>query len=154
MAFQEAVVEGKKMLVDNQVYDLNTLRHCRRMKPEYKKLWTNALRSGKYVQTIGHLRSVRGGFCCLGVACDVNKDALMVSWAGKQFLGEETKLPAEVGNLIGIGNQHGNPVIPIKVRDHDKELQKIGVMEYQTLAGLNDFGLTFPQIADIIDYFY
>jgi len=37
---------------------------------ERKKAWVKALRSGEYKQTQGNLQA-RGGFCCLGVACDL-----------------------------------------------------------------------------------
>jgi len=36
-----------------------------------KTLWVDALRSGKYQQTTTVLRSPQGGYCCLGVLCDV-----------------------------------------------------------------------------------
>lgn len=42
------------------------------MKKTIKKLWIKALRSGKYKQASGHLRK-NGGFCCLGVLCDLYK---------------------------------------------------------------------------------
>jgi len=55
------------------------------MKLEVKKLWIEALRSGKYEQGRGALNK-DGKFCCLGVLCDlavkagveveVNKDAV------------------------------------------------------------------------------
>lgn len=44
------------------------------MKPEIKKLWLRALRRRKnpYQQGRGFLRS-DGGFCCLGVLCDLHQ---------------------------------------------------------------------------------
>lgn len=42
------------------------------MDPEYKKLWVEALLSGKYTQGHGHLAPCDGQFCCLGVACDIS----------------------------------------------------------------------------------
>lgn len=41
------------------------------MKTEYKQKWIDALRSGKYKQGRGILKTVDGEFCCLGVLCDV-----------------------------------------------------------------------------------
>lgn len=42
------------------------------MKPEIKTKWIDALRSGKYLQIKGALRSRDGlGHCCLGVLCDL-----------------------------------------------------------------------------------
>lgn len=41
------------------------------MKPEIKKRWLEALRSGKYVQGRKKLRSVNDKYCCLGVLADL-----------------------------------------------------------------------------------
>lgn len=47
------------------------------MKPEVKKLWLEALRSGAYKQGFGGLRiAEKDTYCCLGVLCDV----LGVDW--------------------------------------------------------------------------
>lgn len=54
-----------------------------KIKPEIKKRWIEALRSGEYEQAIGVLRKTDGvgrqRYCCLGVLCDVVKfdDALL-----------------------------------------------------------------------------
>jgi hypothetical protein len=40
------------------------------MDPELKAKWLEALRSGHYAQTREYLRQ-DGGYCCLGVLCDV-----------------------------------------------------------------------------------
>lgn len=40
------------------------------MNREWRDKWVAALRSGKYAQGTGYLRTVRG-YCCLGVLCDV-----------------------------------------------------------------------------------
>lgn len=42
-----------------------------RMDPTVKALWVKALRSRKYKQGRGSLRSADQGYCCLGVLCDV-----------------------------------------------------------------------------------
>lgn len=42
------------------------------MNPEWKEKWVNALRSGKYKQARGYLRTGDNRFCCLGVLCDVS----------------------------------------------------------------------------------
>jgi hypothetical protein len=39
--------------------------------PEFKAEWVAALRSGRYAQGQGCLRTVDNTFCCLGVACDL-----------------------------------------------------------------------------------
>lgn len=48
------------------------------MTQEFKDQWLEALRSGKYEQGKGALRTVhnhsKDGFCCLGVLCDLIPD--------------------------------------------------------------------------------
>jgi hypothetical protein len=41
------------------------------MKPEIKKLWVEALRSGDYKQGRSRLRDENNRFCCLGVLCNI-----------------------------------------------------------------------------------
>ncbi len=53
------------------------------MKPAVKKLWLKALRSGKYKQAKNVLKSSNGGFCCLGVLCDLHaKETGEGYWTG------------------------------------------------------------------------
>jgi hypothetical protein len=41
------------------------------MDAELKRKWVEALRSGNYHQTTGALHRAGGGYCCLGVLCEV-----------------------------------------------------------------------------------
>jgi hypothetical protein len=53
------------------------ITHCigDTMKKDIAKLWTKALRSGKYKQGKHTLRNHDNSFCCLGVLCDLyNKE--------------------------------------------------------------------------------
>lgn len=47
------------------------------MKPEWKKKWIDALRSGKYLQARGELRreGTVPAYCCLGVLCELGVEA-------------------------------------------------------------------------------
>ncbi len=45
-----------------------------KMKAKYKKKWLAALRSGEYSQAADFLHDGDGGYCCLGVLCDILKD--------------------------------------------------------------------------------
>lgn len=39
-----------------------------------KRKWINALRSGKFKQgEVGRLKDDKGGYCCLGVLCEISK---------------------------------------------------------------------------------
>lgn len=114
------------------------------MKTETINRWlavAAALRSGKYPQIQRALRN-RDGFCCLGVACDLIDP---FGWRdggleGSYFNGRSDYLPwnarkfyesAEVGLFLNL---------------QDREERWI------SLAGLNDSGFTFPQIADVIEW--
>ncbi len=46
-----------------------------KLPPSFKKKWVAALRSGKYKQGTGQLKTVKvksTKWCCLGVACDIS----------------------------------------------------------------------------------
>lgn len=61
------------------------------MRKAVKKLWVKALRSGKYKRTTGALKK-NGGFCCLGVLCDVHQKEMkknkkkVTPWVGLKTL--------------------------------------------------------------------
>lgn len=42
-----------------------------KLNPEFKEKWIEALKSGKYKQGKGKLRSNKEYYCCLGVACKI-----------------------------------------------------------------------------------
>ena len=62
------------------------------MKPEIRKQWCDALRSGEYTQVKGCLRWVEGtdaSYCCLGVLTDLYVKAggpveFVPSWSGRE----------------------------------------------------------------------
>lgn len=63
-----------------------------------RKRWADALRSGKYDQVNGVLRS-SFGYCCLGVACDVSD---VGCWVGYNYdIDDEASLETSIeGSLI------------------------------------------------------
>ena len=113
------------------------------MKTDIKKLWTDALVSKDYEQTSGRLRD-DNGFCCLGVLCDVARKEGLGDWVGgpnnTQYAANGTcqseVLPADVYRWAGLDRP--NPDIR-------------GDNRWDSLAGLNDAGRTFEEIADIIE---
>ncbi len=76
-----------------------------------KDRWTVALRSGKYEQGAGMLRSAKDKYCCLGVLCDIEIDA---EWKtdgqhpdlAYSILGANAYLPLKFGINIGISAAH------------------------------------------------
>ena len=94
------------------------------MKPTVQK-WIAALRSGKYKQAKERLYDPEtGGFCCLGVYCQVISKDL------KAYLAEEPEGPTEAyrkfDHLIG------------------------GDLKMKVIA-MNDEGKTFAEIADVLE---
>ena len=115
------------------------------MKAKIKKMWVAALRSGEYSQTSEQLRSISGGFCCLGVLCDIyNNEHKRNYWEmcniyeeDYYFMGEWQFLPPKVWKWAGLSTS--NPEVLV----HNTE---------KPLAVLNDdLKLDFNQMADLIE---
>lgn len=100
---------------------------------EHRRLWVEALRSGKYQQARGQLKK-RGGMCCLGVACDLSK---LGAWQEEAYVGPHfdryDALPEAVRDWLGLGSFTGY------------------LGNGESLASKNDDGRTFAQLADIIE---
>lgn len=109
---------------------------------EHRKLWVEALRSGKYQQTTDFLRTGIGplvGFCCLGIACEVSG---LGTWDGNTYVTpsseSEGSLQPELMDWLGLKGAEG------EYWSTDEE--------QTSLARLNDHeGKTFAEIADIIE---
>lgn len=101
------------------------------MNPEVKASWIAALRSGEYQQGKGHLRD-GSAFCCLGVLCDPAAKAGVGNWYGNTFDNCQKVLPENVMKWSGLTTSNG-------------------VISGDTLANLNDGGMSFTDIADVIE---
>ena len=136
------------------------------MDQQIKAKWVAALRSGEYEQGVQLLRQ-GDQFCCLGVLCDLHRKA-------HQEEGEDdtvnswfpTRNP-EMDNAPCFSYRYGNTTasteLPGAVLDWcglhscDPSVQRIASFENDhvtqdgTLSYFNDKGLTFDQIADIIE---
>lgn len=126
------------------------------MDQKVKADWVAALRSGDYRQGNGALRwqspiEKLDHFCCLGVLCDLAEKSEVVGSpivnVTRYFYGETAEdghLPDEV--VIWAGLSAEDPDIDYHfVNDHDEPAT------YNTLSEANDNGLTFAEIADIIE---
>ena len=112
------------------------------MESKIKNKWLKALRSGKYKQGIDALK-IDNRFCCLGVLCDIYAKEKKVAWVESrdskgQFLGESNVLPMTVVDWAG-------------VEKHDPRVKNVMGYTTRTLSGLNDTGVSFKKIADIIE---
>lgn len=109
--------------------------------------WVDALRSGKYGQVRYVLKGAKGGYCCLGVACDISglgewgeatpyNDGIQYNFSGTTGRQRTlTQLPSPVVDWLGVNFNVWKP------KDYD-----------QTLADLNDIArLSFNVIADLIE---
>lgn len=126
------------------------------MNQDVLKKWVAELRSGKYKQGEGHLGMTdedgEEHFCCLGVLCELaldegvpnlnrefNNDALRYFYNGR-----EDFLPKPVMEWAGFDNK--NPGVPYIQSEDDP-----GDLFDKPLSELNDEGLSFAAIADIIE---
>lgn len=111
------------------------------MKPKIRAAWVAALRSGEYRQARGALRTTDNRMCCLGVLCNLHAQAHPGIAAKEQdrrtYLDNSANLPEQVVHWAGLLYDIGDEV-SINGRT-------------RSLAGHNDSGRTFAQIADAIE---
>jgi hypothetical protein len=136
-----------------------------------RKAWVEALRSGKFKQTRGKLRSRNAAYCCLGVACEVAEVPRV--WASGEYhygpaevlknVGSEewqnnasyedltsysaTGLPPAAQEWLGVSHEGPRLAHPVEVRD------KWGhTYQEDSLIELNDtYRWSFEQIADAVE---
>lgn len=122
---------------------------------KHRRDWIKAMRSGDYRRATTYLAKARGtdgvpvAFCCLGLACHIAKVPSVLSenrtYAGKHFLEygadhDQGYLPREARDWLGVDAKDPGIEWPVTHRMY-------GI----TLAGLNDCGWTFEQIADALE---
>ncbi len=111
------------------------------MKQSVAKAWVKALRSGRYRQHRGKLRSRTGSMCCLGVLCEISK---LSSWDKENnYAGSSELLPSKVEAWADMISMHG--ALP---------KGSVGVKANVNLADLNDSRYTFKQLADVIEKYW
>lgn len=108
-----------------------------KMDPQVKEVWIDALLSGKYKQGRTKLQNQDGEFCCLGVLCDLYDKAHPNATLrdAKGYAGKWHSLPYEVRSWSGIS-----------------EVGEFHLVDgtHCSLARLNDEGMKFPDIANVI----
>ena len=108
------------------------------MTPELKRLWVDALRSGKYLQGFDMLRTPDNHYCCLGVLADISG----VEWRQTTLYNGKVIWEANMG--------------PGGWEDRDlsaKFCDRVGLslLSSYYLAGLNDSHNNFEKIAGEIE---
>lgn len=96
-----------------------------------QELWLQALESGKYKQGQRYLKN-GDKYCCLGVACEIF--GAEKSPVTGEFVFSNSILPPEIVETLGLYSDIGNSC-------NKNDL---------SLAGLNDEGKSFKEIARII----
>ncbi len=118
------------------------------MNKHVKELWVAALRSGNYRQGQRAMRkeSMFGGdvFCCLGVLCDVYRRE-----TGQGRWGDQSM--SKTFYFDGYANR--NFLIPpvLEWAGLDRANPRVDHPSGITLADLNDSGVVFDLIADVIE---
>lgn len=130
-----------------------------KMNPEIKALWVQALRSGAYEQGEGYLHQTITDdatgdtvdtFCCLGVLCDlaldngVNMDVTSTGNGLTVYDDRTSFLPYVVQEWAGVTGD-GTLGTPIELTVNGETIDE------DSLVGLNDGGMTFEQIANVIE---
>lgn len=99
--------------------------------------WIEALRSGKFNQTTGVLKSNSDGYCCLGVICEIQNIKSYQDYTSYTFVFEDF---IEDKNLIP--------------EDHFYDMVGLDPIQLDFLVSANDnHGLSFDEIADLLVWF-
>jgi hypothetical protein len=119
---------------------------------ENAKLWVSELRSGRYKQAKQVLHNIKdNSYCCLGVACELAKQAgvaesVRTTCGGIECTGYRTAQSA--GGLF-------TGYLPPSVREWLGLNDDIGQLAHdngcESLTTLNDKGRSFAYIADVIE---
>ena len=134
------------------------------MKIDIAKQWVDALKSGTYQQGQGklHATDIKGEcmYCCLGVLCDLymqqNPDELDV----KVVTRKSDAFPQHF-QMLSIGDDsitvydNESVVLPLRVREWAGMSDPLGRFTdsshgQDSLAELNDHGMSFAKLADVI----
>lgn len=119
--------------------------------PDIKRDWIADLRSGNIRQARGKLHTLDGGMCCLGVLSRRAAMAGVIRMTPNEFHfeydGMSGNLPQTVCEWAGLTNGRSmtsSGILPFRDR----------VDNWVYLDSLNDAGMPFDQIADLIEYWY
>ncbi len=132
----------KRALLPNSYRSTEEANYLGEITMNLKERWLEELRSGNRKQNKNSLRS-GDSFCCLGVLCDVyDKDA----WKHEVYDGCPGLPPSYVVEDFtcqgyGVSDSFAIPIVDTK----DSLI---------SLVSLNDSGMPFSQIADVIEYFF
>lgn len=115
-----------------------------------RKLWVEALRSGKFKQATNTLEAVNGGMCCLGVlakiaGCERTTGPDVDGNPVIKYDGEAGIAPDAARLWVGLGSDVGELLGSFAVETDGRRVY------HSSLTELNDAGMTFEGIADVIE---
>lgn len=114
-----------------------------KMNPEVKAKWLERLRDGR--RQVAGLLQTKNGQCCLGVLCEIAAEEGVVEVKKDDYAyryGESIRaLPPEVSEWAGLKGV--NPSVEYRRTDEG--------FGFASLAKANDSGLSFNEIAKIIE---
>lgn len=128
------------------------------MNPEIKAEWIERLTNGEREQGRSFLNNKTDGtYCCLGVLCEMAEEAGVVTSTLHQ-----TADPDDRDRVIDVADFEGfYAIMPKKVvewagLDLDEfrgigYVEQVGLGPSECLAGMNDSGKTFEEIAKVIE---
>jgi hypothetical protein len=116
------------------------------MNPEIKAKWVAALRSGEYKQGLGYLCDTDYNYCCLGVLTDIYcKEVLGAKLEPHDMAHPEGEwLNDEVRDWGGLNA--GDPFVDFVLDAADERFDLDNRLSF-----INDHGISFSVIADIIE---
>lgn len=120
------------------------------MRKDIMEKWTAALRSGEYKQGTERLNDKSlGAYCCLGVLCELAPDDVRDQHAAEYARTNDEYLTSIIMKWADIKHPHGGLPKPYK-----KKTDPWTGTYSKDLTVLNDSGLSFKQIANIIERNY
>jgi hypothetical protein len=122
------------------------------MNAELKAKWIAALRSGDYKQGRSRLATVDGGYCCLGVLCEVLELPKKRVEGGYEFAGLSCVLSYSITEPLGIDSI--GSFEPDEGDERAMGVRTGEVCQAASLAMLNDSGYSFAEIADMIEKYF
>lgn len=119
-----------------------------KMNPEVKALWLEALRSGRYRQGRGRLRTTNpdgsNNYCCLGVLCDLYD----------KVHGEDGWMRVEGTHTMRHGGWIGTPsgwvLVWAGLHDRHGEFGEEG----ESLVEVNDNSSDFAEVIEVIEEYF
>lgn len=131
------------------------------MKPDIKKRWIEALRSGEYKQGKQQLKIVSSDppcYCCLGVLTDLAvKDGICAWWDDEGGTDYESGIYRADGTPYVDPYREQLPNCVVTWANLDDEAPRLLPSmnpdeSYEYLSGINDeFGFSFDRIANLIE---